>query len=150
MKAKYPNGTRVKVKIGHRMWSNDGNGKIMETDTAPYLTEDTATVMYTYGEKSETDWKFSKGDDGYKQYGLKFDKYGEISWFDESDLIVEYPAIEKLLLSDNKAAAIQQKINELAVLLLNDRELPFRAEVIINISTDNEVGYIITNWPKTP
>lgn len=83
MKAKYPNGTRVKVTIGHPMWSNKGP----VTDLAPHLTEDTATVMYTYGEKSETDNRYTKGYSGYKQYGLRFDKYGEIAWFDEERLI---------------------------------------------------------------
>lgn len=90
MKAKYPNGIRVKVKYGHTMWSMY-KGNLTVQDIRPELTQDVATVMYTYGEMSETDHRFSKGDEGYKSYSLKFDKYGQIAWFEEDHLI---PIIE--------------------------------------------------------
>lgn len=86
MKARYPNGTRVKVKYGHLIYSSF-KGNTGWSDARPELTEDTATVAYTYGEKSETDGKYSKGDAGYKSYALTFDKYGTIAWFDEKHLI---------------------------------------------------------------
>lgn len=87
MKAKYPNGTRVKVKYGHLIWNIGGGKEMKATDISPHLTEDIATVEYTYGEKSETDFRYSQGDDGYKRYSLRFDKFGGISWFDEDCLI---------------------------------------------------------------
>lgn len=94
---KYKKGDRVKVNVGHWMYSNKENSSIGKFigksenggfyyDIRPQLTEDTATVEYTYGEKSETDGRFSKGESGYKQYSLKFDKYGSISWFDEENI----------------------------------------------------------------
>lgn len=83
LKAKYPNGTRVKVSVGHLIYSFEG-GKCSSQDISPHLTEDVATVEYTYGEKSETDYKYSRGERGYSQYCLKFDKYGSIAWFNES------------------------------------------------------------------
>ncbi len=89
---KYKKGDRVKVLIGHPIWTISGKNKGQVMDAMPQLVEDTATVEYTYGEKSETDWKFSKGDSGYKQYCLNFDKHGSIAWFDEDHII---PANEK-------------------------------------------------------
>ena len=93
----YKKGDRVKVKYGHLLWSNDDrvkfgkfiqqDGKTKLWDMRPELTEDIATVEYSYGEMSETDFRFSKGEQGYKQYSLKFDKHGSIAWFDEVDLI---------------------------------------------------------------
>lgn len=80
---KYKQGDRVKVLFGHPMWSNN-DGWI---DIAPYLTEDVATVEYSYGEKSETDSRFSKDGSGYHQYSLKFDKYGSVAWFNENTII---------------------------------------------------------------
>lgn len=93
---KYKKGDRVKVTIGHSLWSpkkmpqfdkykylgNDYDFHLY--DMNPELTEDTATVEYTYGEMSEIDFRYSKGERGYKQYSLKFDKHGSISWFDEN------------------------------------------------------------------
>jgi len=84
MNQKYFKGTRVKVLIGHALWSN----KNEVTDIRPELTEDIATVEYTYGEMSEIDSKYSKGEQGYRDYCLKFDKYGSIAWFDEDDIIL--------------------------------------------------------------
>ena len=90
MKAKIPNGTRVKVKIGHRLWKSNGKGGTIEYDMCPELKADTASVQYTYGEKSETDSKYSPGDERtYAQYALKFDKHGVRAWFNESDLIIQ-------------------------------------------------------------
>lgn len=96
-KQKYQKGDRVKVLIGHRMWSSGmeipgakllrSGDKFKEYDISPHLTEDIATVQYTYGEMSEIDERFSKGDDGYKSYCLKFDKNGTISWFEEDVII---------------------------------------------------------------
>lgn len=86
MKAKYPNGTRCKVLVGHRIWSFE-NGNPVEIDIRPFLKEDTATIINTYGELSETDFRFSKSESGYSQYTLKFDNHGEISWFNESDIL---------------------------------------------------------------
>lgn len=92
-KQKYKKGDRVKVKYGHILWSNDkrmvGNNwkqiGEMQYDIRPELTEDIATVEYTYEEK------FSKGDDDFNIYSLKFDKHGSISWFDEDHLIPVNP-----------------------------------------------------------
>lgn len=104
MEAKYKNGSRVKVKYGHLIWQNnkcEGHLGMKESPTCklvhtdehiqwfdirPELTEDIATVEYTYGEKSETDYRFSGGDAEYKRYCIKFDKHGTISWFDEEQL----------------------------------------------------------------
>jgi len=84
---KYNKGDRVKVIIGHPILAINGDGKSDLVDTMPELTKDIATVEYTYGEMSETDNRFSKGDGGYKRYSLNFDKYGSISWFNESVII---------------------------------------------------------------
>lgn len=81
---KYKKGDRVKVLIGHPMWQSDGEGKVRNFDCRPELTQDVATVEYSYGEKSETDSRYSPGEQGYKSYSLKFDKYGSISWFEEN------------------------------------------------------------------
>jgi hypothetical protein len=96
---KYKKGERVKVFIGHSMWSNGiempnakllfEDGKFKMYDIRPQLTEDTATVEYTYGEMAEVDGRFSKGDGGYKRYSLKFDKHGRIAWFDEDNIYLE-------------------------------------------------------------
>lgn len=93
---KYKKGERVKVLVGHRIWSNGmdfpnakllaSDGKFKEYDIRPELTEDIATVEYTYGQMSESDWKYSKGEDGYKRYSLKFDNHGSIAWFDEENI----------------------------------------------------------------
>ncbi len=105
MEAKFKNGSRVKVKYGHLIWQNNKAGgvglkdsptcKLISTedhiqwfDIRPELTKDIATVAYTYGEKSETDFKYSKTEDGYKKYSLIFDNYGSISWFHEDQLEV--------------------------------------------------------------
>ena len=90
---KYKKGDRVKVLVGHPIWTISGKDKGKMEDICPELTEDIATVQYTYGEMSEIDRRYSKGDDGYKKYSLKFDKYGSISWFDES-IIVPYESSE--------------------------------------------------------
>lgn len=97
MEQKYKKGERVRVLVGHRLWSSDPlfkggkvlseNGKFKEIDINPELTEDTATVEYTYGQASETDSRFSKGKDGYDRYSLRFDKHGSICWFDEFDIV---------------------------------------------------------------
>lgn len=84
---KFHKGDRVKVLIGHPMWTISGKNKGKCVDLSPELTEDIATVNYTYGEMSETDGRYSKGDDGYKRYSLTFDKHGTISWFDEQIII---------------------------------------------------------------
>lgn len=84
---KYKKGDRVKVIIGHSMWKVGGGKDAELIDIHPQLTEDIATVEYTYGEKSEIDSLYSKGDSGYKRYRLRFDKHGSISWFDEENLI---------------------------------------------------------------
>lgn len=88
MEQKFKNGDRVKVKVGHPIWQRS-NGKVEWMDMMPELTQDIATVEYTYGEKSETDYRFSKGEEGYKEYSLKFDNHGSISWFNE-DVIYLY------------------------------------------------------------
>lgn len=80
---KYQKGDRVKVLVGHPIWSNNGGW----LDVAPQLTQDIATVEYTYGEMSEIDSKYSKGENGYKEYSLKFDKHGSVAWFDEKNII---------------------------------------------------------------
>ena len=84
---KYKKGDRVKVLVGSQMWTNHGKGNVTIRDTMAELMQDTATVEYTYGEKSETDGRFSKGEDGYKRYCLNFDKHGSIAWFDEQIII---------------------------------------------------------------
>jgi hypothetical protein len=83
---KYKKGERVKVFVGHPMWSISGPNKGRVQDLRPELTEDTATVEYTYGQMSESDFKYSKGSDGYKRYSLIFDKHGSICWFDEENI----------------------------------------------------------------
>lgn len=80
-KAKYPNGTRVKVKMGYSMMDLQG-GKYVNYDLRPELTMDTATVEYTFGEIYD-----GKGEDAFKTYALKFDKHGSISWFSEDNII---------------------------------------------------------------
>ena len=79
--AKYPNGTRVKVKVGHPMLEFK-DGKYVKYDLRPELTMDTATVEYTYGEAYGGVSK-----DTFKNYSLRFDKHGLVSWFDEDNLI---------------------------------------------------------------
>lgn len=86
MEQKYKKGERVKVLVGHNIW-HFKDGQATHEDIRPELKEDTATVEHTYGELSETDCKFSKGDRGYKQYGLRFDKYGYMAWFDEHNIV---------------------------------------------------------------
>lgn len=86
MEQKYKKGDRVKVLVGHLMWTLKG-GVVTHEDIRPELTEDTATVEYTYGQMSEIDERYSKGDSGYESYSLNFDKHGSIAWFDE-DIIV--------------------------------------------------------------
>lgn len=83
---KYQKGDRVKVLVGHRIWHFKEGMAGME-DIRPELKDDTATVEYTYGQMSEMDNRYSKGEDGYKSYSLKFDTYGSIAWFDEDDII---------------------------------------------------------------
>ena len=83
---KYKSGDRVKVLVGHRIWHFREGEAAME-DIRPELKNDIATVEYTYGEMSEKDNRYSKGEDGYKSYSLKFDTYGSIAWFDEDDII---------------------------------------------------------------
>lgn len=84
---KYKKGDRVRVLVGHPIWTISGKGKGLVVDAMPQLTKDTATVEYTYGEMSEINPLYSKGEGGYKSYCLKFDKHGKISWFDEEHLI---------------------------------------------------------------
>lgn len=85
---KYNNGDRVKVSVGHWIISPTENsklGKFVEKyndsfvyDMRPELTEDEATVDYSYAER------YGKGDkESSHSYSLKFDKYGSISWFEE-------------------------------------------------------------------
>lgn len=87
MAQKFQKGDRVKVLNGHIIWEY-ADGKFKRQDLRPELKEDTATVEYTYGQMSEVDWRYSKGTNGYKEYSLKFDKYGSISWFHEKDIIL--------------------------------------------------------------
>lgn len=86
MVQKYQRGDRVKVLVGHRIWVVNYNER-KERDIAAYLKDDIATVQYTYGQMSEVDKRFSKSEIGYKEYCLKFDKYGTIAWFDEEIII---------------------------------------------------------------
>ena len=88
---KYKKGDRVKVLIGHLIWTFN-KGQSSCRDINPKLTEDIATVECTYGEMSEIDERYSKGEDGYKRYSLHFDKYGSICWFDE-DIIVPHETV---------------------------------------------------------
>lgn len=82
---KYQKGDRVKVLVGHPMWSTKGGW----LDINPELTEDAGTIEYTYGQMSEIDSRYSTGEQGYRQYCINFDKHGSISWFDEENIVLE-------------------------------------------------------------
>lgn len=97
---KYLKGDRVRVLVGNRVWCPLSykrhfplanvimeNDKWAVIDIMPHYTEDIGTIEYTYGQMSEIDNKYSKGEDGYKKYSIKFDKYGSVSWFDERDIV---------------------------------------------------------------
>lgn len=71
---KYPDGTRVKVSVGHPMIEYI-DGELKNLDFRPEYTNDTATVVGTYASKY--------GGADNRSYILNFDKHGRISWFDE-------------------------------------------------------------------
>ncbi len=101
---KYKKGDRVKVKYGHIIWQNKKsddfvkfkgtNWKLIEEndgvcwwDMSPELTEDIATIIGSYYDLYPTGYGATI--EKFGDYSLNFDKYGEMSWFSEDQLILE-------------------------------------------------------------
>ena len=97
MEQKYKKGDRVKTRIGHWIMQSKKDDNVSprwkhlgETkegwhmyDMNPELTEDVATVDYSYHEMHGNK---SREPDSHS-YALIFDKRGWIAWFDENNLI---------------------------------------------------------------
>lgn len=81
-KQKFKKGDRVKVLVGHAVWTND-NGKVTVFDVAPMLKEDIATVIGSHRDIYGRDVQ-----DGWVDYTLRFDKYGQIAWFHEKNIVL--------------------------------------------------------------
>ncbi len=82
---KYKKGDRVKVTVGQLIWQNN-NGNVEGFDLHPEYTKDIGTIEHSYYDMSLVDPKYSSGEEGKKAYCINFDKYGEISWFNEKNI----------------------------------------------------------------